>query len=100
MSVNLQVTIETKAEGRIAFVNFKEVPLSSTGTGGAIVELGQGCVLQWGIVGTPGTTYKITLKPETGKLKIEGQHPISLQVAQGHIRSAGTRRFSVVAGGA
>jgi hypothetical protein len=100
LKVQVQVTVETKADARQAFINFQEVPLDANGKGSAPVEMGEGNVLQWGIVGTPGTSYKITLAPAQGKLQIDGKHPIELEIADGHTRAGGTRRFSVVAGGA
>jgi hypothetical protein len=99
MKTDLDVAVDTKADASFIFVNFKEVPLVA-GKGRTQVEVGQGDVLQWGIVGTPGTEYKITLKPSTGKLQIGGEHPIDLKIPQGFTRAAGIRRFSVVAGGA
>ena|ERR1700694_1569360 len=100
MKTDLGVTVDTKADASFIFVNFEVVQLDNKGNGTTQVELGKGDVLQWGIVGTPGTAYKITLKPSTGKLVIGGQHPIDLKIPQGHVRASGDRRFSVVEGGA
>jgi hypothetical protein len=96
VKVKLGVSVDTTAEAKMILINFENVPLSSTGKGTADVEFGEDCVLQWGIVGNPGTKYKITLKPQQGKLDIQSQHPIELQIPQGKTRTAGTRNFRVI----
>jgi hypothetical protein len=100
MAVDLAVLVETKATARTVSVNFKDVPLNAAGQGTTSVEDGAQNILQWGIVGDPGTEYKITLQPAQGKLEIGGQHPIDLSIPKGFLQAAGNRRFRVLAGGA
>jgi hypothetical protein len=95
MKVGLGVSVDTNADAKIIFINFEEVPLVA-GKGRTEVEFSEDCVLQWGIVGTPETKYKITLKQEQGKLDIQSQHPIELQIPKGKTRTAGTRNFRVI----
>ena len=97
---DLEVAVDTEADARFIFVNFQEVQLDGGGKGKTQVEFGKGDILQWGVVGKPGTAYKITLKPSSGQLEIGGEHPIDLKIPEGFLRAAGDRRFSVVEGGA
>ncbi len=96
LDIDVDIEVDTKAQAKIVFVNFKAVPLSSTGKGTARVKANADNVLQWGIVGDPETAYTITLKPRQGQLKIGGQHPIKLQIPKDFQQAAGNRRFRVV----
>ena len=98
--VRLDVKVETEADGKQIFVESKEesveVGLNAAGKGRIEIRKGKRYRLRWKVVGTPGTSYKITLTPQTDELIINGKHPVDLKIHQGTTRAGGHRIFAVV----